>query len=522
MQTRPDLVALPEPPTAPVRYPDFAAPGGGCRWWSDRGPAAAVAILAGVVFIVIHTGLIDDAYITMDYARTLAEHFQWAMIPGQLDNTETTPLYVMLVAAGTWVFHSPVTGVGVVFVAAFGVLTYALRRSARSAGLPAWTGLLGALLLLVNPLLLSSVGLGVDLIAALLSLLLLATVQGRPVRFGLVAGLLALTRLDLVLFVPFLLLARRRLCRGWWKIALTTAAVSVPWFTWSWYVLGSAIPDTLVIKQLQNSDWGIWTFSNGIELYVGKYPVPAVLSLLAPALALLALLTWLPLRTVRFRRLAWGKLDPSALLAVGAIAYYAVYTNLHVAPFHWYYAPSTIALTIFLAMAVGLAATAARRGLALRVTAATATSAAVLLATAQFVVLGLTGLPWIQAPIMTNGYTPSDYARMGVALGGRIGDATVGSPDEIGTLAYFCQCSIEDSLADRGYLPDLLAQREAKAGPVVRWLLRLNYRHFDRGLRPRPLDWQLRRVDGPGPDPIFTGSSDWATTNHLELIRLRP
>jgi hypothetical protein len=518
MQTRPDLVALPELPT-PARYPAFAAPGRRRRSWSDRGFAAAVAIVAGVVFVVIHTGLIDDAYITMDYARTLAEHFQWAMIPGQPDNTETTPLYVILVAAGTWLLRSPVVGVGVVFVVSFGVLTYALRRTARIAGLPAWAGLLGALLLLLNPLLLSSVGLGVVLIAVLLSLLLLAAVQGRPVRFGLVAGLLALTRLDLVLFVPFLLLVRSSLCRGWWKVALPAAAVSLPWFTWSWYVLGSAIPDTLVIKQLQNSSWGIWTFSNGIELYLGKYPVPAALSLLAPALALIALLTWLPVRAIMFRRDGVRKLEPPALLAVGAVTYYAIYTHLHVAPFHWYYAPSTIALTIFLAMAVGLTATAARRGLAHRVGAGVATSAAILLATAQFVVLGQTGLPWSQAPIMTNGYTPADYARMGLALGDRIGDATVGSPDEIGTLAYFCACSIEDSLADRAYLPGLLAQREAKASPIVRWLLRLNYRHLDRDLRPRPLDWQLRRVDGPGPDPTFTGSSDWATTNHLELIR---
>lgn len=520
MQTRPDLVALPDLPTQPVRYPVPTAPAGR-RWVSDRGWATGVAALAGLVFVVIHTGLIDDAYITLDYARTLAEHFQWAMIPGQPDNTETTPLYVMLVALGTWLLGSPVVGLGVVFMASFGVLTYALRRSARSAGLPAWAGLLGALLLLANPLLLSSVGLGVDLIAALLALLLLAAANGRPVMFGVVAGLLALTRLDLVLFVPILLLARRDLWRGWWRIALAAAAVSLPWFAWSWYVLGSAIPDTLVIKQLQNSSWGIWTFSTGMELFLGKYPVPTGLSLLAPAFALLALLAWLPLRAVAFRHRTPRRLDVAALLAVGAIAYYFVYTRLHVAPFHWYYAPSIIALTIFLAMAVGLAATAAGRNLGRRVVALTATSAAALLTSAQFVFLGQQGLPWAEAPIMTNGYTPGEYARMGIALGNRIGNDTVGSPDEVGTLAFFCECRIEDSLADRGYLTDLLAQREAKASPVIRWLLRMNYRHLDRSLRPLPLDWQLRRVDGPGPDPTYTGSSEWATTNHLDLIRLR-
>jgi hypothetical protein len=502
----------PERPATSARRPVPA--------WRSRAlgaaPVAAVAGLAGLVFVVIHKSLIDDAYITLDYARTLAWHGEWGMLPGAPNNTATTPLYVLLLAAGTRVFGSPVVAVGAVFVASFAVLAHALRRAATSARLPAWSGTLGALLVLVNPLMLSSVGMGVDLFAALLAVLLQAAVQHRAVLFGLAAGLLALARLDLVLFVPLLLVGRPGLWRGWWKIGLSAAAVSLPWFVWSWYALGSAIPDTLVIKQVLRG-WGIWEFDRGLELFLGKYPMPTALSLLAPVLGTLALAAWLVLRVVRFRRPGPRRLDAPALLALGGIGYYVAYTQLGVAPYHWYYAPTVTALTILLAMAAG-AAVAGAGGLAARVAAGAGAAVPALLVAAQLGFTGWQGLPWSQAPIMSNGFTPADYARMGLALRERVGDATVASPDEIGTLAYFCGCNIMDGFSDRGYLPAQLAQREAESGPFGRALLELNYRHLDRDLRPRPLVWQLRRVDGPGPDPVFTGSSAWATVNHLDLV----
>lgn len=479
-------------------------------------PVAAVAVLTGLVFVLVHRSLIDDAYITLDYARTLAWHGEWGMIPGHPNNTATTPLYVALLAAVTRVTGSPVVAVGVVFVACSAVLVHALRATARHLGLPPWSGLLGTLLLVLNPLLLSALGMSVDVFAALLGLLVLATVRRHAALFGVVAGLLALARLDMMVFVVVLLLGRPGLWRGWWKIVLTTAVVALPWYAWSWYALGSAIPDTLVIKQLLRG-WGTWFFGNGIQLYLGKYPAATVLALLAPALALPALAGWAVIRAIRFRRPGPRRLDVPALLAVGGVAYYAIYVGLGVAPYHWYYAPTVTALTIFLAMAVGLASTSAARPPA-RVGAVTATAAAALLVAAQCGFAGANGLPWTQAPIMSNGFTPADYARMGSALRERVGSAAVGSPDEIGTLAFFCGCEIMDGFSDRGYLPAALAEREAQVGPVGRFLLELNYRHLDRNLRPVPLVYQLRRVDGPGQDPTFTGSSRWATPNHLDLL----
>ncbi|MDI2029568.1 hypothetical protein QFW96_13140 [Saccharopolyspora sp. TS4A08] len=297
------------------------------------------------------------------------------------------------------------------------------------------------------------------------------------------------------------------------------AAVALPWFIWSWVALGSAIPDTLVIKLF--AGWGMWNFTNGWQLYLGLYPFFTIVSAVMPVLGLMGLLAWVPAR-VRAGRTASAvaRLDAFAGLAAGGVAYYIAYTQLGVSPYHWYYAPTITALSIAAAALIGWAACRFRHGVLRWIALSTATSSAAF-AALLLALVRVHGMPWAQSPIMSNGTTPGEYARMGQELHKRVGSATVGSADEIGTLAYFCHCTITDGFVDRGYIPDQIRQREEQLSPVSRWLLRLNYRYFDRSATPRPLDYQLHRVPGPGPDPILTGSSRWASTNHFELGDLR-
>ena len=67
-------------------------------WWAVPG-----ALVGAIVMFIANRGLIDDAYITLSYARNVAEHLHWGMIPTEESNTATSPLNVILLAVATWV-----------------------------------------------------------------------------------------------------------------------------------------------------------------------------------------------------------------------------------------------------------------------------------------------------------------------------------------------------------------------------------------------------------------------------------
>ena len=97
--------------------------------------AAGGAVAAGLVFLVAHTALPDDAYITLNYARNLAEVGRWGMLADRPSNTATSPLNVWLLAAGTLVTGRPVLAVGLVLVACLGLVGWWSARLARDLDL---------------------------------------------------------------------------------------------------------------------------------------------------------------------------------------------------------------------------------------------------------------------------------------------------------------------------------------------------------------------------------------------------
>lgn len=463
---------------------------------------ACVAVVAGGVFWLVHDSMVDDAYITLTYARSLAFHGDWAMLPGVPANSATSPLNVLALAAGTFVLRSPVHAAGAVFVVSMVVLVLALRRAARDTGIPTWIGVLGAALVGCNPLLLSTVGLEMPLAAALLGLLLPAVAGRRAWLFGVVSGLLVLTRVDLALFPIVALMGCPALWRGWWKWLTGGIAVAAPWYAFSWLHFGSIVPDTLLIKTWR-ADWGGYYVATGFEFLYQLTPVPVVLAgvpAVAGALCVIGLVLARPLGR-------GSRVWPWTLFGIGGIAHYIAYSLLKVPPYHWYYAPLVIGTTFALIAAGGLAA--ARLG-ALPVAAVGA-----VLLSAHVVFALAWGMPWKAAPIMTNWGTTADYARIGQAVEQIVGDRAVASPGEIGVLAYFCDCTILDQFSDRGHVARGLADRLDQAGPLSRWLFQLNYHHFV-PTEPRPVDFVLRRVMGPG-DPFWTISSTTHPPSHLVI-----
>ena len=483
------------------------------------GGAAALAMAA---FWLVRGALIDDAFITLSYARNLATDLHWGLIPTEPANSATSPLNVLLLGGATALLRigggvHPIWGLGVVFVGTAVAMAWWWSQIAAALRLPLVAPALGVALVLLNPFVLSAVGLEVLLIPALLTGLLAAAVRGRPAAFGVLAGLALLARLDLIVFVVPLALAGRGVRRRLPVAIGAAVAVALPWFAWSWWYFGSAIPDTFVIKTLQRS-FGEWTFLNGHRLYWGRDALATGVTI-APALAgLAAVAIWAAGQRPR-RRTEGPDLLPAAALGAAGAAYYAVYALLGVPPYQWYYVPSFAALSICLCVLLGAACRG--RGLPGRAAALPGLALVACLVALNVVADVRGGTPWRVPVIFGNWAVPADYERAGRGLGERVGAETVIAPPEIGTLAFYCRCSIVDAFADRGRVVPLIEERLANAGPVSGPLLDLNYLLLDRNQQPRPARYQLVWEPGPAthPDQWQTWSPA-AGVAHLRLVEL--
>jgi hypothetical protein len=373
----------------------------------------------------------------------------------------------------------------------------------------------------VNPFVLSAIGLEVLLIPALLILLLATALEGRAGWFGVVSGLAMLARLDLIVFVLLMGVATPAVRREWRAALGAVALVAGPWFVFSWFYLGSAVPDTLLIKVSQGG-FGIWNYVTGPVMYYTERQIASALALLPAVLGLFALSGWLVARTsVRWTAAdALPPLGPAAALGAGGVAYYAVYSVLGVPPYHWYYVAPIASLSMFLVIAVGVWMTHARERRQLRpAVPALGLGVAAVLAVGNLAVDVEQGVPWKSPVMFTNWATADDYARVARGLRDRVGTAAVESPGEIGTLAYHCECAITDEFSDRGYFVRRVNHDIATSGLARRALLRLNFVWLDRDQEPRPLSYRLVYAEGPakGPD-VWQVDSTWRGAGHFTLV----
>ena len=497
----------------------------------ELGLIAASGLAMALLFLVVRTSLIDDTYITLSYARNLATDLHWGLIEQEVANTATSPLNVLLLGALTAVTRiggsaQPVLALGALSVGSVMVMAWGWTRIVRNLALPWFAGALGVGVVLANAFVISSIGLEVLLIPALMTLLVVCGLEQRPGWFGFVAGLTILTRLDLLVVVlvigAFSPAVRRRPLRP----ALVMAATAAPWFVFSWIALGSAVPDTLLIKTAQKTLFAPWTFTTGPVMYF-TFREWVMLASFVPALVgLVALIGWVLARTaVRWEgptRLPPA--GPVAGLGAAGVAYFCAYVVLQVPPFHWYYVPVTTALAMCGVVVVALWWRQARADARLRPLAPALVLGLVTLVAAASLVRALAhGLPW-RTPLITTNFAPADeYAAVGLALRERVGDATVQNQGEVGTIAYFCECPLVEGFSDRGRLMDLVDERTAGGGPAA-LLYQLNYLWLDRDQEPRPHRYTLVHAFGPPPEPgpdVWALNSPWSGPGHVTLSRAR-
>ena len=485
----------------------------------------------GLLFLVVRTSLIDDAYITLSYARNLATDLHWGLLPQEVANTATSPLNVLLLGALSAVTRigggvHPVLALGALSVGSVMVMAWGWSRILRRLVLPWFVGALGVAVVLGNAFVLSSIGLEVLLIAALLTLLVAFGLDERPVWFGVVGGLTILTRLDLVVVVVVIAAFTPAIRRRPLRAALALALTAAPWFLFSWIALGSAIPDTLLIKTGQKALFAPYTFTTGPVMYFSFREWVVLATLIPAVVGLLALIGWLvACAAVRWEGPARLPAAGAAVgLGAGAVVYFCAYVLLQVPPFHWYYVPTTAPLAMFGVIAVGLWWRHAREDARLRPLVPALVLGLVALVVAGSLARAVAhGVPWRTPLITTNFATAGEYADVGLELRDRTRGATVENRGEVGTIAYFCECPLVEGFSDRGRLVDLLDERIENAGPLSGLFYELNYAWLDRDQEPRPHRYTLVHAFGPPPNPgpdVWALRSPWSGPGHVTLSRV--
>lgn len=479
-----------------------------------------VAFASAVLVAAVGRTIIDDSYISLSYARNLAFHLHWGLIQQRTSNTATSALNIVVLALVVEVVRNAFVALAVVFVAANLVIAYALYRTAESMSLPLWTAWLGTATLLFNPVLVSSLGMEVPLDAALLCVLLLAGTRGKAMAFGACTGLLIVTRVDLAIFALVMFAGMPALWRSWPKIAAIGFGLALPWFAWSWVALGSVVPATLILKL--NQHWGGWSFLSGPVLYFRAYPVATVLSFAMGVIGVVSIVMLARDRTSRHR--SWSVLGGGPLLlGIGGLLYYGAYSALDLPPYHWYYAPPVIALSV--AGSFGVASTVRAPGslLVARRPRVLLLALAVAVSGAQLVFVSDKAVSSPQPMVTANWATPAQYASIGAYVSRVVGSHVVVLTDvEIGTLAYSCDCALAQDFSDPGrLLPEIQDAIRGKTG-AFGYLVRANFHFLDRSAVPLPAAFLLQCQDQrPRSGRYWRLESPWPHPRYLVLQPLR-
>jgi hypothetical protein len=477
----------------------------------------ATAAVCGVVFWGIQGALTDDSYITLSYAKTLAFHGTWGMVPHHSANTATSPLHVILLAAGTFITRRPVLALGIVFVAAGTTLAWTLGRAARALGLPLASAAFAVALTVLNPFVLAATGLETMLVAAAIGGLLCCMVERRVVAFGVVSGIALLIRPDMIVFVVAFVIVSPELRHRLHALLLAVAVVVVPWFVPRWLFAGSAMPDTFVIKTLQR--FGTATFANGPIDYLQWTHSKAAVSFAPVVFGVIAVIAW-SVWSVRHNGpdQQWR---PAATLVVAAALYYLCFALMQVPPYQWYYCPTIAAVTIALGLTSGavFASVIERSGSAW---AALAFVPIVLLLTSVVFVVAQHEFPWRREPILFGNWAePGDYQRIAADLKKEVGSDLVTSPGEIGTLAFYCECNIVDYYSDSSFAVPLINQRIERTNSFMNAMLRVNYAWLDRQVTPPVAHYHLIWEPGwdAGNHDVWNVWSERRGFGHFRLTR---
>jgi hypothetical protein len=267
---------------------------------------------------------LDDAWIHQSYARTVAQHGEWAFLPGSPSSGSTSPLWTLLLAPGHWLPLSPVLWSHLLGLAAWGatvVLGYVLSRALfEDRAIATWSALALATEWHLGWAAVSGMEILLYVALVLLLMVLYLTRRGSPFVWGIVGGALTLARPEGMLLLGLVsahfLWERRRepgaAARGAGALVAGWLLLVVPYGLFNLAVSGAIFPNTFYAKQ---QEYG--TLLAAVPLWQRLATLLWQPWIGGQALFLLAL-PWLPWRKLggaRWLPLAW---------AVGIVLLYAL------------------------------------------------------------------------------------------------------------------------------------------------------------------------------------------------------
>src|SRR5215210_951695 len=170
-------------------------------------PLAIAAAPIWLYFQLFREALIDDTFITLQYARTLRDHGIWGFYPWEVTNTATSPLNVLLTSAISLSVPDLVQAtLALATLEALALLGFLLLLSQHITRGYAF-GAFSFLAIVGNPLLLSTIGLEPLLYTTLLVACIYAFLIQHYTSLAVLLALLTLTRPDGVLLFPLVVTA---------------------------------------------------------------------------------------------------------------------------------------------------------------------------------------------------------------------------------------------------------------------------------------------------------------------------
>ena len=317
----------------------------------DRLESACVALIVLATLITLlplRSLVLDDAYITYRYARNITLGRGFVYNVGERVLGTTTPGYTLFLAFLRWLtridFPTLSWALAVVFTALAGFTLFQLLRPwVRPA-----VALAGALLLVSNPVLSSSVGMETSLYVFFIALtVLLVLVRRDRVWAGLVIGAAILVRPDaaLLLSIPLFAVVDRHLSwRSLISVGVIAFAVVVPWLIFSTLYFGSPITHTLIAKQLEplglsaSSRLFVRGFATIPTHYLGESVVYAL---------------YLPLGVLGLRNVARRRARPVLAVMTWCVLYVLALSALGLPNYYiWYWAPLQVGLVALAASGI--------------------------------------------------------------------------------------------------------------------------------------------------------------------------
>lgn len=241
-----------------------------------------LCLLSVIVAIALSIGIslcgriiIDDAYITYQYARNLAEGLGFVYNPGERVLSTTTPLYTLTLALSYFISKDIPSNsylLSVLSLVCSIILIY-MMFAREKIGI---VGLLLSLLIVVNPLIIFTFGMETCFYLLLLLLSIYFYLNNKLILTAFFLGLSVLTRIDgfimvgtlaiHYIIVNFKSIKNLTTIKKLFRPLLIFIVTITPWFLFSTVYFGQPFPLTLEAKMMQYSS-GLWPWNFTFEFF---------------------------------------------------------------------------------------------------------------------------------------------------------------------------------------------------------------------------------------------------------------